>query len=403
MSNECKPMMMAVDDNPLNLQLLVEGLGNMFQIVCCTDGNEAVALVEACHPELILLDIQMPGMSGYEVLQKIKEIEAVKDVPVIFLTAMSQLEDEIKGLEYGAVDYITKPFDMRIVKMRVKTQLELRRKTRLLEERTKQLEAALEDLRTLKEIIPICMYCKKIRDDDGYWNQLEAYIAKHTGSNFSHGICPECLREHFGDEMADKIESKTNVRKNQERLMYSKILLVDDEANVLSALKRALFDEPLEITTVGGGEDALAVMAREKFKLVVSDERMLGMQGSEFLAHVREQYPDTIRILLTGHATLDAAMKAVNEGEIYRFFAKPWSDHDLVFAIRSGIEKFDLEAENKRLLATLKEKSLEIKVLEKRYPGISRVEKDEQGNFILTDLKEDELQRILLECDSDSV
>lgn len=179
------------------------------------------------------------------------------------------------------------------------------------------------------------------------------------------------------------------------------MLLVDDESNVLSALKRALFDEPLEIMTAGGGEEALGLMEKHAFKVVVSDERMTGMQGSELLARVRELYPDTIRIMLTGHATLEAAMKAVNEGEIYRFFSKPWNDHDLIFAIRSAIEKYDLEAENRRLLATVQQQSLEIKVLEKRYPGISRVEKDRQGNFIIPDIGDDELESILKECETE--
>ncbi len=179
------------------------------------------------------------------------------------------------------------------------------------------------------------------------------------------------------------------------------VLLVDDESNVLSALKRALFDETLEIMTAGGGEEALGLLEKQTFKVVVSDERMTGMQGSEFLARVRELYPDTIRIMLTGHATLEAAMKAVNEGEIYRFFSKPWNDHDLIFAIRSAIEKYDLEAENRRLLATVQQQSLEIKVLEKRYPGISRVEKDQQGNFIIPDIGDDELEKILKECETE--
>jgi DNA-binding NtrC family response regulator len=137
----------------------------------------------------------------------------------------------------------------------------------------------------------------------------------------------------------------------------------------------------------------------DPFKVIVSDERMIGMQGSEFLAQVRSVYPTTIRIMLTGHATLEAAMKAVNEGEIYRFFSKPWNDHDLKFAIRSAIEKFDLEAENRRLLATIQQQSLEIKVLEKRYPGISRVEKDDRGVFVLPDISEEEIKVMLVECE----
>jgi len=183
--------------------------------------------------------------------------------------------------------------------------------------------------------------------------------------------------------------------------MINKILLVDDETNVLAALKRALFDEPLEIVTSSSAEDALEIMKEHHFKVVISDERMFGMQGSEFLARVRESYPDTIRIMLTGHATLEAAMKAVNEGEIYRFFSKPWGDHDLKFAIRSAIEKYDLETENRRLLDTVRQQSLEIKVLEKRYPGISRVEKDNCGVFVLPDITDDEILSMLADCEKE--
>lgn len=183
--------------------------------------------------------------------------------------------------------------------------------------------------------------------------------------------------------------------------MNNRILLVDDESNVLSALKRALFDEPLEITAVTSAEEALDLMQEDHFKVVVSDERMLGMQGSEFLAQVKALHPHTVRIMLTGHATLEAAMKAVNQGEIYRFFSKPWDDQNLKFAIRAAIEKYDLEAENRRLLATVKEQSLEIKVLEKRYPGISRVEKDDMGVFVLPDIPEDEIKSMLVECEKE--
>lgn len=185
--------------------------------------------------------------------------------------------------------------------------------------------------------------------------------------------------------------------------MKSRILLVDDESNVLSALKRALFDEPLEITSLTSAEEALDVMKTEHFKVVVSDERMLGMQGSEFLAQVKKSYPFTVRIMLTGHATLEAAMKAVNEGEIYRFFSKPWDDRDLKFAIRGAIEKYDLEAENRRLLATIKDQAMEIKVLEKRYPGISRVQKDSKGSFVLPELAEDEIARLIAECEREAL
>lgn len=183
--------------------------------------------------------------------------------------------------------------------------------------------------------------------------------------------------------------------------MNNPILLVDDEVNVLSSLTRALFDEPYQVTCAKSGEEALELMASQPFKLVISDERMFGMQGSELLAIVKERYPDTLRILLTGHATLEAAMKAVNQGEIYRFFTKPWNDTELKFAIRSAIERYDLEAENRRLLATVKSQAMEIKVLEKRYPGISRVEKDDRGSFVLPELSEGEISQLMAECEQE--
>lgn len=185
--------------------------------------------------------------------------------------------------------------------------------------------------------------------------------------------------------------------------MNNQILLVDDEVNVLSALTRALFDEPYQVTCAQSGEEALELIEKIPFKLVVSDERMIGMQGSELLAILKNTHPDTLRILLTGHATLEAAMKAVNQGEIYRFFTKPWNDTDLKFAIRSAIERYDLEAENRRLLATVKNQAMEIKVLEKRYPGISRVEKDELGSFVLPDLSEAEIRMMMAECEKEVV
>jgi DNA-binding NtrC family response regulator len=185
--------------------------------------------------------------------------------------------------------------------------------------------------------------------------------------------------------------------------MKNIIMLVDDEANVLSALTRALIDDPYEILTASGGLQALEMLEGRTVKAIISDERMVGMQGSELLAEVKRRSPQTVRILLTGHATLDAAMRAVNEGEIYRFFTKPWDDTQIRFALMSAVEKYDLEAENRRLLATVKDQAMEIKVLERRYPGISRVEKDSMGTFVLPDIAEEEIADLIAECEREVV
>jgi len=165
--------------------------------------------------------------------------------------------------------------------------------------------------------------------------------------------------------------------------MESAILIVDDESSVLSSIKRALEDEPYEVLTAKSGLEGLEVIRNRDIKVVISDEMMPGMSGSEFLAAVKKIFPDTIRIMLTGHASVEAAMDAVNNGEIYRFFAKPWDDIQLRLAIRSAIEKYDLEEENRQLLRTVRKQADELKMLEKKYPGISDLERDEEGNVVL--------------------
>jgi DNA-binding NtrC family response regulator len=183
--------------------------------------------------------------------------------------------------------------------------------------------------------------------------------------------------------------------------MDNSILIVDDDINVLAALKRALLEEPYEykIHTANNGVDGLNILKENKIKLVISDEKMPGMSGTEFLAAVKKLFPETIRIMLTGHASIQAAMKAVNNGEIYRFFAKPWDDIELKLAIRSAIEKYDLEAENRKLLKTVKRQADELKELERMYPGITSLKKDSQGNFIIPDISDadKELSDILSE------
>jgi len=124
---ERKQIIMIVDDTTINLQVLIEVLGDEYEIVFATNGKDALAMAEINHLDLILLDIQMPDMSGYEVCRVLKSMPLLNSVAVIFLTAMSQQEDEVAGLKLGAVDYITKPFNPDIVRLRVHNQLELKR------------------------------------------------------------------------------------------------------------------------------------------------------------------------------------------------------------------------------------------------------------------------------------
>ncbi len=177
--------------------------------------------------------------------------------------------------------------------------------------------------------------------------------------------------------------------------MSHRILLVDDEPNVLTALERVLFDEDYEIDTASSGEEALERVAANDYTVIVSDERMPGMGGAEFLSRVRVLRPSTVRMLLTGQASLESTMKAVNGGEIYRFFLKPWDDHTVVLALRAAVEKFELEDENRRLLLTVKRQSAELKQLEKSFPGISEIRKDEKGVYLLEEISDAEADEII--------
>ena len=186
-----KSKILIVDDMPENIRMLIEILKADFATIPAVNGETALKKAQAEPiPDLVLLDILMPDIDGYEVCKKLKENEATKDIPVIFITAVSEAMDEAKAFTLGAVDYIAKPFNPATVKARVKTHIRLSKTV-------KKLQKALADIKRLQGLIPICSQCKKIRDDKGFWNQIEAYIQDHSEAEFSHGICPECSKKLY--------------------------------------------------------------------------------------------------------------------------------------------------------------------------------------------------------------
>ncbi len=167
--------------------------------------------------------------------------------------------------------------------------------------------------------------------------------------------------------------------------MEHTILIVDDEPFITEILTEALSREPYVTLTAGSAEHALSLLAQMQVDVIISDEKMPGMSGSEFLAVVRKKYPDTIRMILTGHGSLESAMRAINEGQIYRFFTKPCNVLDLAMTIRKAIQQNDLKKAIQRLLSMEKRQSAFIKTLEKQYPGITKVNKDSRGEIIIDD------------------
>ena len=181
-----------VDDDKTNIRILTEILRDDYKLMVAKSGEQAIKAVRSPKPpDLILLDIIMPDIDGYEVCTRIKEDKATQGIPVIFVTAVSEAMDAAKAFEIGAVDYITKPFNPVTVKARVNTHIQLFSTMR-------ELEAALNKVKKLSGLLPICANCKKIRDDKGYWNQVELYLEQNTEATFSHGMCPDCTDELYG-------------------------------------------------------------------------------------------------------------------------------------------------------------------------------------------------------------
>jgi DNA-binding response OmpR family regulator len=197
-----KQTILLVDDTPQNLQVLYQTLKERYELYSADNGRDALALAESLHPDLILLDIMMPEMDGFEVCRIIKGNNTLKEIPVLFLTALVEESDESLGFEVGGADYIIKPFNPKIVLQRVATHLDLKLQRDLLIKSNQDLAKAMAEIKVLSGFLPICCVCKKIRDDKGGWNQLESYISKHSDVLFSHSYCPECA-----DAMMTELEA----------------------------------------------------------------------------------------------------------------------------------------------------------------------------------------------------
>ena len=158
-----------------------------------------------------------------------------------------------------------------------------------------------------------------------------------------------------------------------------KILVVDDEQFILSALARAMRKENFTSDFISEPEKALLKLREQPYDIVVSDHLMPNMTGLEFLKQVRKEHPETLRIILTGHADMEMIIEAINEGQIYRFITKPWNDEELRITLRIALQHHHSMEQNRNLEGFISKQLAYIEDLERKYPGISVVEKDEEG------------------------
>lgn len=182
------------EDDTVSRRLLEATLQKWgYEVITTTDGLQALdVLSQPDAPSLAILDWMMPGMEGSEVCLRARETVADRLLYIILLTAKGRKEDIVEGLTAGADDYVIKPFDRSELKARINAGERILRLQAELAARVKELELALANVKLLQGLLPICCYCKKIRNDQNYWQQVDTYIADHSEAQFTHGICPEC-------------------------------------------------------------------------------------------------------------------------------------------------------------------------------------------------------------------
>lgn len=198
--DEIKDMLIYVaDDDKTNLRLIRTVLANagFENIRLFNSGSSMMVETVRIRPDLLIVDIIMPGFSGYDVLERIKQDPSLEDIPTIMITAASldeNLEPLKRSFELGAMDFISKPFANLELIQRVKSALRI-------EKQRQRLENAAKQISSLEKLLPICSYCKKIRTDKDYWQDLETYFSEHTDTLFSHSVCPDCYEKEVKPQL----------------------------------------------------------------------------------------------------------------------------------------------------------------------------------------------------------
>jgi sigma-B regulation protein RsbU (phosphoserine phosphatase) len=183
------------EDEPVDrrhLEAALESWG--YSVLSTTDGVGALEAWELERPELAIVDWIMPGMDGLTLCRAVRGRPHLGHPYIIMLTARTTTDDVVEGLGAGADDFLKKPFELPELQARISVGERMLDLQGRLAQRVAELEEALSQVKVLQGIIPICMYCKRVRNEREYWEKVEQYVSKRSDARFSHGICPECLR-----------------------------------------------------------------------------------------------------------------------------------------------------------------------------------------------------------------
>jgi phosphoserine phosphatase RsbU/P len=182
-----------------------------YEVISVADGLVAWERLRGPNaPKIAVLDWMMPGMNGVELCRKLRQDSTFDSLYIILLTMKNTREDVVLGLGSGANDYIRKPFNRQELIARIQVGERFVDLQETLENKMNELKDALSKIKTLRGLLPICSYCRKIRNDQEYWQGLESYISDTTGADFSHGICPECFSKHITPQINSLADAPKN-------------------------------------------------------------------------------------------------------------------------------------------------------------------------------------------------
>ncbi len=186
---------LVADDDRTTTTMLAGMLAQwQLDVTVAGDGQQAWDLLSSGSGlSLAVIDWEMPGIDGRELCRRIRHEESLAHTYVILLTGRSRTADIVAGLEAGADDYLVKPFNREELHARINVGMRVVSLQQRLADRVAELEAAAATEKHLRGLLPICCYCKRIRTDQNYWQQIEGYMSEHSDVRFSHGICPTCF------------------------------------------------------------------------------------------------------------------------------------------------------------------------------------------------------------------
>jgi DNA-binding response OmpR family regulator len=189
-------ILIAEDDRVISRLLEVTLASWGYEVTVTCDGRSACAALEVADPpRLALLDWMLPEMDGLEICRRVRLTETGKTIYIVLLTTRNRKEDLIAGLDGGADDYVTKPFDREELRARLRAGCRIVELQTSLAQRMAELKESTTRISTLQELLPMCAWCKKVRDDHNYWQAVEGYVSEHTDMRFTHGICPDCMKK----------------------------------------------------------------------------------------------------------------------------------------------------------------------------------------------------------------